>query len=158
MRRGPFAFLLLAVMSCAIQNNPNRLKSLTLDFQDCGQDLNYNFIELKLQKGFTLARTKDEYGFCEYQMKFSNGAVFYLTSNIYNGSSLNYDNRLRIGVETYSKNRSIGDTLSIGGKQLDNKLWKESIIRSFTVGYLDVDDSESFEKTIQSIKLIPGDQ
>ncbi len=127
--------------------------SLDLDFHDCGEELNYSIIILQVASGYQLKKIVDEYGFCEYQLHYQDGTIFYVSSNIYSGSRTNYDNRLQKGIDTYSVNRRLNDTLVVGGRQENESLWKELIVGSYAVGYLNAKDPSVFERTIQQIKL-----
>ena len=160
MKRGSFKYLSLLVILMSCVQTPQKSSSgstksvsINLDFQHCGEELNYRAIEVELSRNYKLEKVVDDYGFCEYQLRYDDGSVFYVSSNIYSGSRMNYDNRLQIGVDTYSVNRTKNDTIVNGGKQDDELLWKEVIVGTYVVGYLNTDNPEAFELAIQGIKL-----
>ena len=129
------------------------LTAVTLDFQNCGEELDYSSIKIEIPEGYELKKVDNDYGFCEYRLNYKEDVTFYVSSNIYSGSKLNYENRLNIGVETYSVNRIENDTIVYGGKQGNSRLWKEFIVGSYVVGYVNAIEPEVFEQSIQSLRL-----
>ena len=127
--------------------------SLSLSFEDCGEGVSYRAMEFRMTSDFKREKLADDQAFCEYRFDMSNETIFYLTSNIYDGSSLNYENRLAAGVTSYSLNRRVGDTIHVSGTQADGKFWKEHINGTYTIGYVNATDTSFFDDIIDSILL-----
>ncbi|MEO9871831.1 hypothetical protein [Ekhidna sp.] len=157
MRRGIFLIIVMLVGGCIAVKKidaSENLKSLKISFKDCGEDLSYDYIKLDVPKNYDLTKVRDDYGFCEYQFNYQDNSTLYVSSNSYSGSKLNYKNRLRIGVESYSKNRTKYDSIVNGGIQQNEKFWKEAIYGRYTIGYVDIIKPEAFEMAMRSVKII----
>ena len=149
--------LVLIILGCSVvQPNDTGSKQsspLILSFDDCGENLNYSKIELLMVHDFRKEKVMDELAFCEYRFYFSDETIVYVSSNIFNGSSLNYDNRLADGVISYSSNRSLDDTIQVSGIQTDGRFWKEYINGTYTIGVLNSVDTSFFQRIVHSIRL-----
>ncbi|WP_372530121.1 hypothetical protein [Ekhidna sp.] len=137
-----------------VATNATQLRSLRLNFKNCGEKLSFREISIQVPEGYQLSKEIDTHGFCEYQLSFENDGVLYISSNIYTGSSLNYENRLKAGIETYSDNRSVNEQIKVKGTQADGRYWMEQIEGNYTVGYVNVLDTTFFSGSLQNIKLI----
>ncbi|MEO9484842.1 MAG: hypothetical protein ABJG47_15390 [Ekhidna sp.] len=157
MRRGQLLFL-IGVCACAslktgsIQMNGDEYKAVDLDFENCAMGKSYKFIEVMVPVEFKLSK-HDNDGFCEYRFAYKNEAIFYVSSNTFSGSMLNYENRLKNHISTYSTNRSENDTIRNNGREMNGKYWLEWINGGYAIGYFNADDSLKFEETLASIKL-----
>ncbi|SNS74869.1 hypothetical protein SAMN05421640_1090 [Ekhidna lutea] len=157
--RGGFIVVLFAVAGCVTLPNAKTTalsEKVKLNFTNCGDDLRYQAIHLSIPEDYTIESLRTEYQFCEYRISLANGSILYVTSDIYNGSSLNFDNRHAIGVDSYSNARSKKDTISVGGKQEDQKHWKENIYGDYVFGYINCTDTTQLNKIIYSAKQLPA--
>ena len=146
----------VSVLSCnssRLVPNIEQSRNLRLSFNRCN---GAGFLALSIQvpKGYNLKKVVDEHGFCEYQLRYESQGVLYVSSNIYSGSSLNYENRLRAGIGTYSERRTANDQISVNGTQGDGKYWMEKIVGKYTIGYLNVSDTTFFDGSLQRVELI----
>lgn len=153
MKRGFYIILLMTVAACATVRYEGT-SSVNLNFKNCGPDLGYTKIKLFLPEIYKLKKVVDDHGFCEYRFTYSNGAVLYVSSNVYYGSSLNYQNRLSEGIITYSENRSIGETIKNSGREEDGRYWLEWINANYVIGYVNHPDSVNARDIFLEVKLI----
>lgn len=156
MRRG-ILVLIMGVCGCALQNGKSGSPNagvVTLDFTQCSDSVIFRAIQLLPPKGYKLLKV-DDHQFCEYRMVYEDRSILYISTNIYDGSNLNAENRYREGIITYSSNRSLYDTIRNSGKNGD-RYWLEWINGTYVVGYVDVSDTATFHIAIKSINL--GDQ
>ena len=152
MRRGSLP-LILCLCCCSLQKSTNSLDDFViLDFTKCTQEARIKHLRINPPSGYHLSEM-NEHGFCEYRFKYKDGTILYVTTDIYSGSKLNYQNRLKSNIQTYSVNRSENDTIRINGLGQGNTHWLEWICGSFAVGYVEVKDSAIFNKAIKSIEL-----
>lgn len=150
-----FLSLSFLFSSCIIaQDQPyNRLKTIKLDFSDCTIISNgYEVIQIEILKGFRQEKVINE-GICEYRFKYKNGAIAYVTSDVWYGSELNYGNRLSVGHDSYNKGGLL-DTIKLGGLQKNGLFWSEQIIGDIMVGYRDapIDVGESLKSSFSKMK------
>ncbi|WP_436516590.1 hypothetical protein [Ekhidna sp. To15] len=152
MRRGLLP-LLICICSCATQNSIADRSGgrLSLDFRDCVPDSEMQLLELAPVEGYDLTKEM-EHGFCEYRFSYKDGSIFYISTNTYSGSKLNYPNRLRDNIATYSVNRTENDTIKNSGIY-ERQHWLESINGSYVVGYVNAPDTLKFFNVIQSVEL-----
>ncbi len=132
----------------------NPWKELRLSFKGCGEQIGYRAIKLDVPKGYELKKVVADHGFCEYQFWYDQGTVLYISSNIYTGSQLNYENRLYNGTSTYSQERKTNDTIKVSGKQKDELYWMEFIQGNHVIGYINSPDSTLFRRTVNSVDLL----
>lgn len=145
-RINAIALLLWLVVSCAPTRPATTVtKQITLDFKNCRVMGELEKLRLTLPDGFELITLEPEEGFCEYQLLYPDQSIYYVSTNIYSGSRINYKNRYEAGISTYSVNRSINDTLNVRGVQQDGRYWHESIRGSYVVGYANLSDTTQFE-------------
>lgn len=155
MRRGILLLIICSTYGCAIQNKSlsEEVEIVRLDFTNCVPETSYKSIDLKIPKGYKLYKS-EEHGFCEYMMTLSDKSVLYVSTNIYAGSTLNYQNRLNRNIQTYSTNRSENDTIRNAGVERDGKFWLEWIMGNYVVGYINATDSVRLNESIRTVKLI----
>ncbi|MEP0985035.1 hypothetical protein [Ekhidna sp.] len=155
MKRGVYV-LLLVMIGCSVSNqsNSDSIRIVKLNFKECGPELPYNKIELRIPEGFAQERFNDQHGFCEYRFTYLDSSILYVSSNIYYGSSLNYQNRLNAGIKTYSNNRTLSDSISNSGRDYNQKYWMELVGSNYVIGYLNYPDSVSITELFQDIMLI----
>ncbi|MEP1032265.1 hypothetical protein [Ekhidna sp.] len=160
MRRGLLPFL-ICIYGCAVQNadlNESLDDSyVQLNFQNCEPANEYKFLELILPPGYRMTKA-EEHGFCEYRFEYKDESILYISSNTFSGSKLNYENRLKYNIKTYSKNRSKSDTIRNDGVEEDKKYWLEWINGSYTVGYINAVDTTKFIQALESVRLIQNPQ
>lgn len=154
MKRGVFV-LVVVLMGCHVskQGKTDYLISANLDFKECGSDLRYEQIKLKIPKGFKQNKFIDEHGFCEYRFSYRDESILYVSSNIYDGSSLNFKNRLNAGISTYSNNRGLNDSIVHYGKGVEGMYWMEWVGPDFAMGYLNMQDSVVADSLFHEIVL-----
>lgn len=149
------SILLVALMGCTAANLGNgSYRSLRLDFKNCRTGQTYAAIALSLPVGFTQEKTIDDHGFCEFRFNHSNGTTLYISSNIYDGSSLNYQNRLETGIETYSSNREKRLDVKNNGSDSAGNFWMEWVRGSYVIGYINNPKPDSAEVLFKDIELI----
>jgi len=99
-------------------------------------------------------------GFCEYQLKYKDSLIFYVSSDIYSGSRINFKNTYAIGIDTYAKSRSLEpvDTIKNEGQQENGKYWLEYILGDVVVGYVNMPLSHEikFKHMINTLKRVPA--
>lgn len=158
---------LLFVCACVLfscsntkKNTKRQISEYTLNFKDCYveknnmTDLDYEKIKVFLPKKNVKIEKIESHGFCEYQFLFKNGEIFYITTDIYNGSKLNSKNLFEIRKEIYFKNRSLAtDTIKNSGRNED-KHWSENILGNIVLGYVNIteDDKKYFDEAILTFK------
>ena len=154
-------FLVAGFCACTIQNNVSKsaddMQIVQLNFQDCNFESDKKFIQLNVPRGYRLRRSS-EYGFCEYWFVYKDESMLYVSSNTLAGSVLNYENRLNMGIKTYSVNRSKNDTIRNGGLQADSDHWAEWINGNYAIGYINAPDAVQFAATLNSVELIEAGQ
>lgn len=142
--------------SCVMQNKVSDQQDMNvtvqLDFQNCSEENEFESMTLLIPDGYKMTKF-EEHGFCEYRFRFKDESIFYISTNTFSGSKLNYKNRMDNDISTYSKNRSVYDTIRNDGREYDENFWLEWINGSYTVGYVNSPDSIQFNKAIKSIKL-----
>ncbi len=154
MRRGLLP-LLICVCGCVAQNSltdrfeDNQL--IALDFRNCAPDNGIQKLELVVPPGYDLKKV-EEHGFCEYRFIYQDQSILYVTSNTFDGSKLNYENRLDSDIRTYSTMRSENDTIQNSGA-INGLSWLEWINGSYVIGYTNNTDSLRFAKAIKSVKV-----
>ncbi len=94
-------------------------------------------------------------GFANIDLPFKDGAIAYISSDVWYGSSLNFENRHFIGHESYNK-KSLLDTIVLKGIQANNKYWSEQIIGDIMVGYVNASEDKRalFEEAFSSIRKL----
>lgn len=109
---------------------------------------------MKIPKGYSKKFIENE-GFCEYRFTFKDGAIVYISSDVWYGSSLNFENRHFVGHESYNK-ESVLDTIVLEGVQANSKYWSEQIIGDIMVGYVNasVEKRALFEEAFSSIRKL----
>ena len=140
MKRNFYIAVILAVIGCKTSRYEGA-STITLNFEDCGPGLGYSKIELSVPKKYTLSKTVDDHGFCEYRFTSPKGVILYISSNVYYGSALNYENRFGADVITYSGNRSLDDSITNGGMQDNGQYWLEWVKGNYVLGYVNQPDS-----------------
>ncbi|MEQ8628650.1 hypothetical protein [Ekhidna sp.] len=154
MKRGMF-ILVIAMIGCATANYHGRLfHEIKLEFEGCGPELSFSAIQLSLPKGHQKDKVVDEYGFCEYRFTYPDGSIHYISSNIYYGSSLNYENRYKLGIETYSNNRKENEEIINKGEMMDGIFWMECIQMRYVIGYVNSPNAIPSDAIFKDIKLI----
>ncbi len=146
---------LYGIAQCS--NSSEKSKIIVLDFTNCLlNEKKYDKIILNIPKRFIKKRVIDYHGFCEYSFKYDDGSIIYVCTDIYNGSYLNYNNRMSLDINTYAKLRSIEpiDTIKNYGMQQNGKYWLEYILGDIVIGYLNVPSEfkELFDNVIPSLK------
>lgn len=127
-----------------------------LDFENCYIEtdisgrFDYKKIKIVIPKKVSRIKKKESHGFCEYQFLLEDGAFFYASTDIYNGSKLNSENLFEIRKEVYFKNRSLATDTIINYGVNNNKCWAEHILGNVVLGYVDVDikDKDIFNEII----------
>lgn len=142
-------------VSCAPLKT-NKVQNHRLNFEkSIPENRNYDTICIRLKKGAKKSRLEDN-GCYEYQFLYSDSSIFYVSSNIYSGSRLNFQNLLTIGVDTYGINRSNNplDTIKNAGIQSDGNFWLEYILGDVVVGYVNANHQKQqiFNKSIESLE------
>lgn len=156
MKRVLFWFIVASAISCNSSKvvGGEQFKKLRLNFRGCGEELDFRAISILVPEGYDLKRVIDNHGFCEYQLWYGGYGTLYVSSNIYSGSPLNYENRLRAGIGTYSDNRDNNDQITVRGVQEDGKYWVELITGKYAAGFVNITDSTFFKNSLQQIELI----
>ena len=142
-------FILLITISCVATKKQH--DSVTIfSFKDCALSQNFT-LSVNTIEDYRLEKIEED-GFCEYRLSYDDGSVFYVGSNVYTGSTLNYRNRLANGIKTYSSNRTKSDTIRNSG-EYNGRYWLEWINGSYVMGYVNASDTSKFFDSIESIKL-----
>jgi hypothetical protein len=146
--------LLLLCISCS-SSKSLQFSSKLLNFENCLlNEKKYEYIEIEIPKGSK--KTKEEnHGFCEYRFEYQNKSTIYISTDIYSGSRLNYENLYSIGIDTYAISRSetLMDTIKNSGTNKNKLYWLEFVLGDVVVGFVDVpeEQKEEFEKAILSL-------
>lgn len=90
--------------------------------------------------------------YVEYRVTYPDNSVFYLSNDIWNGSQLNVENLIEIGINGHTKETPM-DTVSYSGG--NGKYWKEQFIGDIAIGYVSASSvmKEKFENAISSIEI-----
>jgi hypothetical protein len=132
-------------------------KTVLLDFRNSLlYEKGYNEIEVEIPKGLKKKRVNDYHGYREYRFTHRDGSVFYVSTNIYDGSRLNYGNLMSIGIDTYSNSRRLElvDTIKNTGAQANGRYWLEYILGDVVVGYYNASTERKpeFDKALATIR------
>ena len=97
----------------------------------------YKKFYIDVPKNGKLKKEKDYTGdfHTEYRIIYPDSSVVYITNDTWNGSRLNYENLMQIGVDSYSKEH-LYDTLKYEGVQNDGLYWKDYVLGEIVVGYV----------------------
>ena len=151
-------FLAMVCIGCATVNRAdNNELSYKLDFKNCTPELGLKAIKISIDKNYRKKKTEDFHGYCEYRFFHSGGSIIYFSSHIYDGSVLNYENRLNASIDTYSTNRSIADTIRVSGQEKDGTYWMEWIRGNHVVGYVNCIDTVELNNILSNIEVICSD-
>lgn len=151
-------FIALSVQNTFAQGKEHlKTKKVVLDFENCLlEDKGYRQIVISVPTGLKKRKLKDYHGYCEYHLKYKDGSVIFVSTNIYSGASVNIENRMLIGIDTYAKSRSIElvDTIKNTGQQKDGRYWLEYILGDVVVGYVNASIArrESYDKAISTLR------
>ncbi|HMP26296.1 MAG TPA: hypothetical protein PKC76_19360 [Saprospiraceae bacterium] len=141
------------VFSCAINQSHRSERAVKLNFSKCIVSSEaFKYLIIQMPKGYSKKFIENE-GVCEYRFAFKDGAIAYVSSDVWYGSSLNFENRHSIGHESYNK-KALLDTIVLKDIQANNKYWSEQIIGNIMVGYVNASEDKRalFEKAFSSIK------
>lgn len=143
------------LLSCFSSKVSQQTKVKSLDFKNCLLvEKPYNSILIEIPKNYRLKKEINN-GFCEYRFKYNEDIFFYVSGDIYSGSSLNYENLYEKGITSYTKNRkdNFQDTIRNYGRDKRSLYWSEYILGDVVVGYLNVpkERKAEFDKAITSI-------
>jgi hypothetical protein len=142
----------MVMVGCATSRTAGT-STITLNFKNCGPDLSYKKMKLSIPKGYEKKKVLND-AFCEYRFTYPNGAILYVSSNIYYGSALNYENRLSAGIKTYSVDRSLNENIKNSGREDDDQYWMESIKNEYVTGYVNYPDSIDIATIFQNLILV----
>lgn len=90
--------------------------------------------------------------YIEYRVSYPDNSVFYISNDIWNGSRLNVENLIAIGINGHTKETPM-DTVSYSGGE--GKFWKEQFIGDIVIGYVNASPSmkDEFENAITSLEI-----
>lgn len=90
--------------------------------------------------------------YIEYRISYPDNSVFYLSNDIWNGSRLNVENLISIGINGHAR-ETLMDTVSYSGNE--GSFWKQHFVGDIVVGYINASSSmrEKFEIAITSIGI-----
>lgn len=145
---------LITVLSCGSHKNLGKdYEVVKLNFADCTViSEGYQFLTLNMPAPFVLEKSTRE-GLCEFVFRYpQQSGIAYVSSDVWYGSALNFDNRMKIGHDAYTKESTM-DTILLGGIQDNGRYWVERIIGDYMVGYVNTDSvlKEKFEVAFASI-------
>ena len=88
----------------------------------------------------------------ELWILFSDSALVYLSTEFFDGSTLNVANRFHSNVPR--KRTGYLDTLRSKGSQSNGLLWREDILAEIVVGYINVppDKEEHYDKILATLR------
>ena len=91
---------------------------------------------------------------CEYRFSYPDSSIFYITTDVWSGSRINFQNRDRAGYDIYRRDKP-SDTLVVSGQMQSKKFWKEQIMGNYAYGYsnADKDKKKLFDQSGKSILL-----
>lgn len=149
-------FFATGCSSAQINIDQIKTKVVTLDFQQCLLKVKeYSQISLEAVKGFKKKKVI-KHGFCEFQLWYKDSSVFYVSTDIYSGSRLNYENLFNIGVDTYAKSRSLNpvETILNSGDQANGNYWLEHVMGDVVVGYVNASSEKKkvYDRLIKTLK------
>lgn len=143
--RGPIILLMLLVSCAPTKSKITGQKNVRLSFEGCRLEGDYKEIQVSIPYGYELVQVDADDGYCEYHMIYPNQSILYVSTNVITGSALNFENRLNAGIETYSENRSVNDSLIIRGEDEKGKYWLEAIRGTYVIGYVNAFDTLLFQ-------------
>lgn len=139
-----------------------KITSVTLDFtkwipEEYGYK--YRYIRIDALKGHKLKKVEYKYdGWFEYQFLYKDESVFFVSTNILEGSRLNSENLWDIGIKTLAISRSLEpvDTIKKEGVQKDGRYWSTYILGDVAVGYTNAtkEKKEYFQQMLNSIQRL----
>ena len=90
--------------------------------------------------------------YVEYRVSYPDNSIFYLSNDIWNGSRLNVENLIEIGINGHTKETPMDTVMYSGG---EGRFWKEQFIGDIVVGYVDASPlmKIEFEKAITSLQI-----
>ena len=146
-------FIIAFYLSCSSSKYIG-VSSKKLGFENClEKEKRYSFVLIDVPKGAKKQKL-EKHGFCEYRFNYNDKSTIYVSTDIYSGSRLNYDNLYQIGVDTYAKSRSetLTDTIKNSGTDKDLH-WLEYVFGDVVVGYVNVSKERKieFDRAIASL-------
>lgn len=84
---------------------------------------------------------------------YQDSSLIYIGNNIYEGSILNFQNRLKAGFASFSKDSDL-DTVKMSGLQSNGNFWREDVIGRVVIGYLNVppDKKVEYDKALATLR------
>lgn len=141
------------MLGCSsVKSISHETENVFLSFHECRAS-DFQVIEWKIPAGYVRKKTVNQDGYCEYQFRYPDKSILYISSNTLTGSSLNHQHRLEAGINTYSLNRNQLDTIDNQGVQQNDRFWREVVNGSFSVGFVDASDTTSFSQSFYFITL-----
>ncbi|NMH24465.1 hypothetical protein [Flavobacterium solisilvae] len=135
----------LLLVKCSSTQTKEKTFNERLNFSKCLlEEKSFDYIETKLSKGYSIKKINLK-GFCEYRFVYKDSSIFYVSSNIYNGSRLNYDNLFSIGINGYNKRNTISSDIIKNEGVNKNLYWLEFILGDYVVGYVGVKEERKNE-------------
>lgn len=91
----------------------------------------------------------------EYRIIYPDSSIIYITNDEWNGSRLNIQNRMAIGINGYTK-KTLTDTIEVHGVQENGRYWKELILNDIVVGYYNLPEEHKqlFDEVLTKIKRV----
>ena len=108
--------------------------------------------QVPLPKGGNKKEHYPQHGrvYVEYRVSYPDNSVFYLSNDIWNGSRLNVENLIGIGINGHTKEAPLDTVSYSGGEKL---FWKEQFIGDIVVGYVNASSArkDEFEAAIRNM-------
>jgi hypothetical protein len=149
--------IVLINSNCSNLNFVDSKSNLLLDFRDFDEkDKEYEYIQINIPKKFKKEKHIND-AFCEYRFTDKDKSVLYVSSDIYRGSKLNYENLYRIGINSYYPIKTnISDTIKNQGKDSKDLYWLEYVLGDVVIGYVNVDEKSKskYDSIVSSLKKI----
>lgn len=150
-----FIFFLIFIMASCSTNRRQNNRKLFLDFEACElTEKQYKIIEIEVPSNYKLESSVAD-GFCEYRINYSDKSILYISTDIYRGSRLNYQNLYDKGIDGYSNRKTImNDTIKNSGKNKDDLYWLEYIYGDVVIGYTNATEIRKveFDKVLMTLK------
>ncbi|TKG87526.1 hypothetical protein EYV94_28175 [Puteibacter caeruleilacunae] len=89
----------------------------------------------------------------ECRIIYKDSSIIYLSNDEWRGSSLNTINKIKDGIDGYTKEH-LWDSLYFEGQQNDGRFWKECVLGEIVVGYVNcpLEKKEMFDISLKTLR------
>lgn len=160
MRFFPAVFILLIIFSCDFSKRITDSNYQVIRFRESipvGEKLKLQDYLFDVLKGGILTKGKHDFtgsGYSEYRIVYTDSSALYIGNDIWHGSRLNLNNRIREGINGINR-KNLSDSIYFEGIQADGKYWKEQILNDILVGYINVipEKKREYDHALESVRI-----